>query len=93
MSTGLPVVATDVGGNADLVAHGRTGLIVPPAQVEALAGALVQMASDPARAQAMGRAGRAEAEQRFSLRAMVETYQGVYYRLLGRATVVQRQET
>lgn len=93
MSTGLPVVATDVGGNADLVAHGRTGLIVPPAHVEALAGALVQMAGDPARAQAMGQAGRAEAERRFSLQAMVGAYQGVYDRLLGRATVARRQET
>lgn len=93
MSTGLPVVATDVGGNADLVAHGQTGLIVPPAHVEALAGALIQMASDPARAKAMGQAGRVETERRFSLQAMVETYQGVYDRLLGRATVVQRPET
>lgn len=93
MSTGLPVVATDVGGNADLVAHGRTGHVVPPADVEALAGALVQMASDPARAKAMGQAGRVEAERRFSLQAMVGAYQGVYDRLLGRATVVQRSET
>lgn len=93
MSTGLPVVATDVGGNADLVTHGQTGQIVPSGDVEALAGALVQMAGDPARARAMGQAGRAEAERRFSLRAMVEAYQGVYDHLLGRTTVVQRQET
>ena len=90
MSTGLPVVATDVGGNADLVVNGSTGQIVPPADVEALATALVRMASDPARARAMGREGRAEAERRFSMQAMVDTYQGVYDRLLGRATVGQR---
>lgn len=90
MSTGLPVVATDVGGNADLVVNGSTGQIVPPADVEALATALVRMASDPARAVVMGRAGRAEAERRFSMQAMVDAYQGVYDRLLGRSTVGQR---
>ena len=90
MSTGLPVVATDVGGNADLVVNGSTGQIVPAADVEALATALVRMAGDPARAVVMGRAGRAEAERRFSMQAMVDTYQGVYDRLLGRSTVGQR---
>jgi glycosyltransferase involved in cell wall biosynthesis len=83
-------VATDVGGNADLVVNGSTGQIVPAADVEALATALVRMAGDPARAVVMGRAGRAEAERRFSMQAMVDTYQGVYDRLLGRSTVGQR---
>ena len=90
MASGLPVVATSVGGNADLVVDGRTGLIVPPADVEALATALVRMAGDPVRATAMGLEGRAEAERRFSLQAMVDTYQGVYDRLLGRSTARQR---
>lgn len=44
--------------------------------------ALVRMASDPARAAAMGRAGRAEVERRFSLQAMVAAYQGLYSREL-----------
>lgn len=90
MATGLPVVATDVGGNADLVVNGSTGQIVPPADVEALATALVRMAGDRARARSMGQAGRAEALRRFSMQAMVDTYQGVYDRLLGRSTVGQR---
>ncbi len=84
MATGLPVVATAVGGNADLVADGESGVIVPAADVQALAAALVKMAEDPARARAMGAAGRRLAEQRFSMQAMVATYQGVYDRLLGR---------
>ncbi|MDP1898935.1 MAG: TIGR03088 family PEP-CTERM/XrtA system glycosyltransferase [Rubrivivax sp.] len=85
MASALPVIATNVGGNAELVLHGETGEIVPPADVEALAASLVRMAGDPARAAAMGRAGRAVAEQRFSLPAMVAAYQGLYDRQLARA--------
>lgn len=86
MATGLPVLATDVGGNADLVVDGQTGCIVAANDVEALAGGLVRMATDPARAAAMGRAGRARVEQQFSLPAMVAAYQGLYDRLLAQRT-------
>jgi sugar transferase (PEP-CTERM/EpsH1 system associated) len=83
MATALPVIATRVGGNAELVDDGRTGALVPPDDVDALAQALVRMATDPARAAAMGRAGRAEVERRFSLQAMVAAYQALYDRELG----------
>lgn len=78
MATGLPVVATRVGGNAELVAQGRTGLVVPAADAEALAQALLTLARDPAAAAAIGRAGRADVEGQFSLQAMVANYQAVY---------------
>jgi len=55
---------------------------VPSDDADAMAQALVRMATDPARAAAMGRAGRAEVERRFSLRAMVAAYQGLYSREL-----------
>ena len=83
MATALPVIATRVGGNAELVDDGRTGALVPPDDVDALAQALVHMATDPARAAALGRAGRAEVERRFSLQAMVSAYQALYDRELG----------
>jgi glycosyltransferase involved in cell wall biosynthesis len=83
MATALPVIATRVGGNAELVDDGRTGEVVPPDDVEALAQALVRMAVDPAHAAAMGRAGRTEVERRFSLQAMVAAYQALYDRELG----------
>ena len=86
MATGLPVLATDVGGNAELVVAGETGEIVPAGDVDVLAAALVRMATDPARAAAMGRAGRARVEQHFSLHAMVASYQGLYDRLLAERT-------
>lgn len=83
MASGLPVAATAVGGNADLVVAGRTGLLVPPADAQALAQALVRLADDPAAAAAMGRAGRAVAVERFSLQTMAEVYRALYQR--GRA--------
>ncbi len=78
MACGLPVVATDVGGNADLVHHGATGEIIPSADPAALAASLARLAADPARAGAMGRAGRERVLGRFSMQAMVSAYQGVY---------------
>ncbi len=82
MATGLPVVATEVGGNADLVAHGESGELLPSDQAEAMAHCLLRMAGDRPRAAAMGRHGRGLAEQRFSLAAMVGTYQSLYDREL-----------
>lgn len=82
MACGLPVVATGVGGNAELVADGDTGVIVPAGDVDALAGALLGMATDPARAAAAGARGRRRVEAMFSLDAMVAAYEQVYRRVL-----------
>ena len=84
MASGLPVIATQVGGNAELVAAERTGAVVPAADVDAMAQALLRMAEAPERAAAMGAAGRLEVERRFSLQAMVAAYQGLYERELAR---------
>lgn len=78
MASGLPVVATAVGGNPELVGEGVSGLLVPAGDVQAMAGALIRMATDPGTAARMGREGRAEVERRFSLDAMVASYQGLY---------------
>jgi sugar transferase (PEP-CTERM/EpsH1 system associated) len=80
MATGLPVVATAVGGNPELVEAGRTGELVPAGDVDAMAQAMLKLARDPATAARYGRAARAEVERRFSLQAMVAAYQGVYER-------------
>ena len=82
MACGLPVLATDVGGNPELVSPGRTGELVPAADPQALADALLGLAQNPQRAAQLGRAGRAEVERRFSMAAMVASYQGLYDRLL-----------
>jgi sugar transferase (PEP-CTERM/EpsH1 system associated) len=82
MASGLPVLATAVGGNPELVTEGVTGHIVPSDDVPALAAALVGLARDPARTAAMGQAGRADVERRFSLHAMVGAYRQLYEQAL-----------
>lgn len=90
MASGLPVIATAVGGNADLVTAGETGEIIPAADPEAMAQAIVRFASHPQRSQEMGRAGRQLVERRFSMNAMVAAYQGTYDELLHRSGAAPR---
>lgn len=78
MASGLPVIATAVGANAELVRHGVTGETVPSADSGALAAAIVRLASDPECALSLGRAGRRAAEDSFSLGAMTSAYQSLY---------------
>ena len=92
MASGLPVVATQVGGNADLVQHGHTGYIVPAANPQAMADRIVELVSEPARAYRMGQAGCQRVKDRFSMRAMVQTYQRVYDNQLLRARVAQNSK-
>lgn len=84
MASGLPVIATDVGGNGELVDAGRTGELVPVSDVEAMAQSIVGYARDRERARAAGQAGRVAVERRFSMNAMVQQYQGLYDRLLNK---------
>jgi sugar transferase (PEP-CTERM/EpsH1 system associated) len=81
MAAGLPVVATRVGANAELVADGDTGCLVPSSDSGSLAVALAGYATDSARSVAHGRAGRLRAEQRFSLQRMIERYHRLYVEL------------
>jgi glycosyltransferase involved in cell wall biosynthesis len=62
----VPVVASAVGGVPDIVRDGETGLLVAPGDAEALAGAVAQLAADPAAARAMAARGRAHVEARFA---------------------------
>jgi sugar transferase (PEP-CTERM/EpsH1 system associated) len=82
MACGLPVLATRVGGNAELVADGDSGIIVPSDDPRSMAAALAALAADPAKAAAMGRLGRQRVEQHFSLTAMVDRYEDLYQRQL-----------
>lgn len=84
MASGLPVIATDVGGNGELIKAGRSGELVPVGDVEAMANSIVGYARDHVKAQAAGQVGRAAVESQFSLAAMVQQYQGLYDRLLKR---------
>ncbi|ALV06299.1 TIGR03088 family PEP-CTERM/XrtA system glycosyltransferase [Roseateles depolymerans] len=85
MASGLPVAATEVGGNADLVTPQITGLLVAAGDPQPMAGALLRLVRNPAQAAAMGEAGRQRVERDFSMRAMVARYQGLYDRLRGQS--------
>lgn len=89
MASALPVIATDVGGNADLIVLGQTGYIVPAAHPQAMALRLVELAASPERARSMGQAGRERVQAAFSMHAMVSTYQRVYDQQLGRTVRTQ----
>lgn len=84
MASGLPVIATHVGGNPELVEEGVTGMLVPPAQPDAMAQALLKYLENPVRIDIQGRTARLRAETRFSLEAMARDYMGVYDEVLGR---------
>ena len=84
MAAGKAVVCTDAGGARHLVAHGQTGLIVPPNDAPALAGALEQVLGDEARLEAMGNRARGVAEQRFHASVVAARTREVYYAVLGR---------
>ncbi len=87
MASGLPVVATRVGGNGELVDAPATGTLVAAGDEGALADAILATLADPARAHAQGEAGRRRIEQRFSLEAMVAAYESMYEQLLARRGV------
>ncbi len=84
MATGLPVVATRVGGNPELVEDGATGQLVPSADSEAMAMAILGYFDDPATARRHARAARQATVQRFSLDRMVRDYLSLYDALLRR---------
>jgi sugar transferase (PEP-CTERM/EpsH1 system associated) len=85
MASGLPVIATRVGANAELVESGITGCLVPAADSPALAHEMLGYFGDPARGLQQGRAGRQRAERRFSLERMVERYDELYADLIARS--------
>ncbi len=84
MAVGLPVIATDVGGNGEVVKNGVTGILVPPDDSQALAAAIVNMCQQPQAWKAMGEAGRRRVEEHFSIRGMITAYESLYRELLPR---------
>jgi glycosyltransferase involved in cell wall biosynthesis len=82
MAAGLPVVASDVGGVAELVADGETGLLVPPGDPAALAAALARVLDDRGLRGRMGAAGRARARDRFDLAGLRAAHLELYAREL-----------
>ncbi len=87
LASGLPVVATAVGGTVELVAHGVNGALVKAGDAADMAQALLEYLDAPARIAEHGREARRQAEQRYSIPAMAEAYAAVYDKTLaGRRT-------
>ncbi len=82
MAVGLPVLTTAVGGNPEIVVEGKTGRMVPSADVELLAQAIVEMCRDREAWPVMGQLGRQRVEQQFEIRKMVQQYQDLYRELV-----------
>ena len=86
MGVGLPVVATTVGGNPEVVVDGETGLLVPPGSPEAVTEALCRVIEGHDMGPDMGRAGRRRVETEFDLDVVVRKYEALYVSALhGRA--------
>lgn len=82
MAAGLPLVVTDVGGNAEAVLEGETGFVVPAQRPEQLGEAILKLLDEPALRRRFGATGRRRAEEQFSLVASVDRYETVYRGLL-----------
>ncbi|URI10247.1 TIGR03088 family PEP-CTERM/XrtA system glycosyltransferase [Aquincola tertiaricarbonis] len=78
MACGCAPVATEVGGNPELVQDGANGLLVPPSDSQALAQALARLVRDPALRQRLAQASLARANAEFSLQGMVAAYGALY---------------
>lgn len=78
MAAGLPVIASDVGGPAEIITHGVTGLLVPPRQVEALAQAVNRLLDDPDLRAHLGAAARKEVQTRFEREKIIDQIESVY---------------
>ncbi|OJZ17773.1 MAG: sugar transferase [Thiobacillus sp. 65-29] len=83
-ASGLPVIATAVGGNVELVEDGVTGRLVPSGDMAALVQALLFYLDAPARIAEHGASARRQAEQRYSIPVMADAYAAVYDKTLAR---------
>jgi sugar transferase (PEP-CTERM/EpsH1 system associated) len=90
MATALPVIATDVGGNPELVINGQTGYLVPKQNPIAMATAFKRYLETPDLLAIHGKAGRDRCVSTFSLNRMITDYVNIYDNLLGNKNLIQK---
>lgn len=90
MAMGLPLVVTEVGGNAEAVLHEHNGLIIPPDDAESLADSLLALYRAPTRRLAMGICSRQRTEEKFSLTTMLSQHESLYLALQEKRPPEQR---
>lgn len=83
MAAGKPVIASAIGGTDEAVVHGETGLLVPPAQPQALAHAIRRFLADPALAHRTASAGKQRVYKEFSAEVMTQRITAIYNSCLG----------
>jgi glycosyltransferase involved in cell wall biosynthesis len=84
MSAGRPVLACRSGGTPEVVLDGRTGVLVPPRDIDALTDALAELAGNPLRRQELGRTGREWAKKQFSIESYLDRVENIYLDVLRR---------
>lgn len=82
MAAGKPVVATKVGGSPEMVTDGVTGYLVPPADSNSLAKAIIDLLHEPNKAEEMGKEGRKIVQEKFTVEAMAKQYEKLYKELI-----------
>jgi glycosyltransferase involved in cell wall biosynthesis len=82
MAASVPVIATSVGGNVEIIRDPASGLIVPPKSPRDLADAMLSLVHDPARRGDLGAGGRRRVEEAFSLARMIRAYESLYASLV-----------
>lgn len=78
MAAGLPIIATEVGGNPDLINHEQNGLLVPTGDEKAMADAILKVLKDTKLARSLGEAARQKFESEYTLEKMVKRYIDVF---------------
>lgn len=86
MAANVPVIATNVGGLPEAVEDGRTGIIVPPTDVDALASSIRYLVENPHIRKNMGDAGRRRVEEKFSLESNIRSTEALYLDVLKQGT-------
>ncbi len=84
MAKKVPVVATDVGGNPEVVEHERSGILVPPQNASALAGGMMRILRQPSVAASMAEAGARRVRDRFRIEVMIQEIEQLYRDLMSR---------
>jgi len=84
MASGIAVVATDAGGNSELVVDGETGILTPRGNWQEFSKNLVCILKNPAKSKKMGEAGRRRVCEKFSFGNMIDSYVNIYHSVLNK---------
>jgi glycosyltransferase involved in cell wall biosynthesis len=83
MAAGKAIVATRVGGNAEVIEHGASGLLVPPGSAQAIQAALLELIEQPQKRQALAQTALRQVRERYDLGVMVDGYRRLYQKAAG----------